>query len=110
MEYQLLCFARLAHAVARRALPVRLSKNARPAHRPSSLFAALLVKERLRLNCRGLEDLLRISAPLRRLFGFLNAPDHSTFWWFSWRWLRPELVACALAETVRCVQRDERRH
>ena len=88
MENHLLCFARLAHAVARRALPVPLSKYARPAYSPSSLFAALLVKEHLRLNYRGLEDLLRISGQLRRLFGFLSVPDHSTFWWFARRWLR----------------------
>jgi len=106
MDNQLLCFVRLAHAVARRALPVRLSKYARPAYRPASLFAALLVKEHLRLNYRGLEDLLRISGPLRRLFGFLSVPDHSTFWWFARRWLSPDLVAAALAETVRRVALD----
>ncbi|MBP2304471.1 transposase [Azospirillum melinis] len=109
MENHLLCFARLAHAVARRALPVLLSKYARPAYRPSSLFAALLVKEHLRLNYRGLEDLLRISGQLRRLFGFLSVPDHSTFWWFARRWLSAELVASPLAETVRRVKRDGQR-
>lgn len=53
MENHLLYFARLAHAVARRALPLRLSKYVRPACRPSGLFAALLVKEHLRLNHCG---------------------------------------------------------
>ncbi|PWC56324.1 hypothetical protein TSH7_16275 [Azospirillum sp. TSH7] len=57
--------------MARRALPLRLSKYVSPACRPSSLFAALLVKEHLRLNHCGLEDLLRISGQLRRLFAFL---------------------------------------
>lgn len=52
MENHLLCFARLAHAVARRALSVPLSKYAGPAYRPSSLFAALLVKEHLHPNYR----------------------------------------------------------
>jgi hypothetical protein len=62
MGNQLLCFARLAHAVAHRALPVRPSKNAHPVYRPFSLFAALLVKEHPRRNYRGLEDLLRSSS------------------------------------------------
>ena len=103
MENYLPCFARLARVVARRALPVRLSKYAYPAYRPSSLFAALLVKEHFRLNYRGLEILLRISEQLRRLFGFLSVPYHSTFWWFARRWLSAELVSSALAETVRRV-------
>jgi hypothetical protein len=58
---------------------------------------------------RSLEDLLRISGQLRRLFGFLSVPDHSTFWWFARRWLSAELVASALAETVRRVKRDGQR-
>ncbi|MFD1626642.1 transposase [Azospirillum griseum] len=77
MENHLLCFARLAHAVARRALPIPLSRYARPAYQPSSLFAALLVKKHLRLNHRGLEVLLQTSGQFRRLFGFLSVPDTS---------------------------------
>jgi Transposase domain (DUF772) len=99
MDNRLLSFARLAVAVARRALPVRL--YARPAYRRSSLFAALLLKEHMRLNDRGLEDLLRISGCLRRLLGVLSVPDHSTFWWFSRCWLEPDLIAEALAACVR---------
>ena len=88
----------------------RTSEQVRPpCLRPSSLFAALLVKEHLRLNYRGLEELLRISGQLHRLFGFLSVPDHSTFWWFARRWLNAELVAPALAETVRRVKRDDQR-
>ena len=103
MDNQLLCFARLAITVARRAVPVRLSKYARCAYLPSSLLAALLLKEHLRLKYRALEDLLRLSGRLRRLFGFLCVPDHSTFWWFARRWFSPELLAAILAETVRRV-------
>lgn len=103
MENQLLSFARLAVAVARHVVPVCLSKFARPAYRPSSLFAALLLKEHLRLNYRRLEDLLRLSGRLRRLLGFLSVPDHSTFWWFFRRWLDPDLIAAALAATVQRV-------
>jgi hypothetical protein len=61
MNKQLLTFARLAAAVARRTTPLRLSKYASPAYRSASLFAALLVKEHMRLTYRGLENLLRLS-------------------------------------------------
>jgi hypothetical protein len=109
MDNQLLTFARLAAAVSRRILPLRLSKYASPTYRPASLFAALLLKEHLRLNYRGLEDLLRLSGRLRRLLGFRCVPDHSTFWWFARRRLDPDLLAAALAATVRRVRPGERR-
>ena len=31
-------------------------------------------------------------------------PDHSTFWWFARRWLGPDLITAALADTVRRVR------
>jgi hypothetical protein len=76
MKNQLSCFARLAHAVAqprcsRASEQVRLSRP----YRPSSMFAALLVKEHLRLNYHGLEDLLRLSGQLRRWHCHGNCAD-----------------------------------
>jgi hypothetical protein len=80
MDNQLLRFARAAMAVARRCVPDRLTRFAHPTYSPASLFAALLLREHMRLTYRALEDLLRISLPLRRLFGFRIVPDHSTLW------------------------------
>jgi len=57
----------------------------------------------------GLEDLLRLSGRLRRLLEFVCVPDPSTFWWFARRWLGPDLIAAALAATVRRVQPGEHR-
>jgi hypothetical protein len=66
MGNQLLRFARLALAVARRIAPPRFSNFACPTDRPAGLLAALLLKEHLRLTYRAAEDLLRLSGRLRR--------------------------------------------
>ena len=100
MDNELLRFARLAMATARRVVPPRLSRHADPVYHPASLMAALLLKEHLRLTYRAAEDLLRLSGRLRRLFGLRIVPDHSTLWWFARRHLGPDLAALALAETV----------
>lgn len=100
MDNELLRFARLAAAVARRVAPPP-SRFARPAYAPAALFAALLLRERLRLTYRGLEDLLRLSGQLRRVFGLRVVPDHSTIWWFARRHVGPGLMDAALGETVR---------
>jgi hypothetical protein len=100
MDNELLRFARLAAAVARRAARPP-SRFARPAYAPAALFAALLLRERLRLTYRGLEDLLRLSGQLRRVFGLRVVPDHATVWWFARRRVEPGMLDAALAETVR---------
>lgn len=100
MDNELLRFARLALATARRVVPVRLSRHADPVYHPASLLAALLLKEHLRLTYRGVEDLLRLSDRLRRLFGLLIVPDHSTLWWFGRRHLSPDVMAVVMRETV----------
>jgi hypothetical protein len=100
MDNELLRFARLAIATARRVAPPRLSRHADPVYHPASLLAALLLKEHLRLTYRGVEDLLGLSDRLRRLFGLRIVPDHSTLWWFGRRHLNPDVIAAALGETV----------
>jgi transposase len=99
MDDQLLRFARLAIAT-RRVVPPRPSKYANPAYHPAGLLAALLLREHLRLTYRGVEDLLRLSGRLRRLFGLRTLPDHSTLWWFGRRHLSPDVIAAVLGETV----------
>jgi enamine deaminase RidA (YjgF/YER057c/UK114 family) len=106
MDNQLLCFARLAATVARRVVPLQLSKFAQPTYPPASLLAVLLLKEHLRLTYRSVEDLLRLSGPLRRVLALPLVPDHSTLWWFARRHLTPALLARALRETVRRAATD----
>lgn len=100
MTNDLLRFAKLAAAVARRVGPAP-NRFAQPRHPPAAMLAALLLRERLRLTYRGLEDLLHLSAPLRRSLGLRHVPDHSTLWWFARRHASPDLLDAALAETVR---------
>ena len=48
MDNELLRFARLAMATARRVVPPRLSRHAGPTYHPAGLLAALLLREHLR--------------------------------------------------------------
>jgi hypothetical protein len=105
MDNELLRFARLAAAVARRVAPPP-SRFATPAYAPAALLAVLLPRERLRLTYRGLEDLLRLSGPPRRVFGLRVVPDHATVWWFARRHVGPGLLDAALGETVRRARGD----
>jgi Transposase DDE domain/Transposase domain (DUF772) len=100
MDNELLRFARLAVATARRVVPPRPSKYANPTYHPAGLLATLLLREHLRLTYRGVEDLLGLSDRLRRLFGLRTVPDHSTLWWFGRRHLSPAVIAAVLGETV----------
>ncbi|WP_043341668.1 transposase [Belnapia moabensis] len=100
MDNELLRFAQLAVTVARRVAPTP-SRFATPTYAPASLFALLLLRERLRLTYRGLEDLLRLSDQLRRLLGLRAVPDHATVWRFARRHAGPDLLDAALNETVR---------
>jgi hypothetical protein len=103
MDNELLRFARASMVVARGCVPLRRTKYAHPAYPATGLFAALLLRERLRLTYRGLEDLLKLSGCLRRLFGLRIVPDHSSLWWFARHHLSPEQIEMALRETVRRV-------
>ena len=96
MDNQLLRFARASMAVAQGSVPLRLTKYAHPTYPAAGLFAALLLRERLRLTYRGLEDFLRLSRRLRRLFGLRIVPDHSSLWWFARHHLSTEQIEAAL--------------
>jgi hypothetical protein len=100
MDNELLRFARLAMAAARRVMPARLSRHADPTYHPASLLAALLLREHLRLTYRAVEDLLRLADRLRRVLGLRIVPDHSTLWWFGRRHPSPGVIAATLGETV----------
>src|SRR5918997_1256222 len=83
MDNELLRFARLAIATARRVVLPRLSRHADPTYHPAGLLAALLLREHL-----------------RRTFALRIVPDHSTLWWFGRRHLSPDAIAAVMRETV----------
>jgi transposase len=105
MDNELLRFTRIATAVGRRVAPAS-SRFATRAYAPAALFALLLLRERLRLTYRGLEDLLRLSGQLRRLLGLRAVPDHATVWRFARHHVSPDLLDAALNETVRRARGD----
>jgi hypothetical protein len=104
---QLQAFARLALTVARRVLPAHGHKFAPKTYTQPQLLACLLVKEHLRLDYRGAQDLLELSDGLRAALSLRQAPDHSTLWWFAQHKVTPELLQQALAETVRLLEGDD---
>ncbi len=97
---QLQAFARLALTVSRRVLPAHGHKFSPKTYTQPQLLACLLLKEHLRLDYRGAQDLLELSDGLREALSLRQAPDHSTLWWFAQHKVTPELLQQALAETV----------
>lgn len=104
---QLQAFAQLALSVAQRVIPAYAHKFAPKTYTQPQLLACLLVKEHLRLDYRGAQDLLELSDGLRRALSLRQAPDHSTLWWFAQHKVTPELLPQALAETVRALDEQE---
>lgn len=98
---QLQAFAQLALAVSVRFLPARAHKFAPKTYTQPQLLACLLLKEHLRLDYRGAQDLLELSDGLREVLSLRQVPDHSTLWWFAQHKVTPEVLQQALAETVR---------
>jgi ribosomal protein L32 len=76
---QRLRFAQLALQVARPHWPPYGSKYSPKKLTQPSLWACLWVKEYLRQDYRGLEDLLARSAERRAAWGLGSVPDPSTF-------------------------------
>jgi hypothetical protein len=101
---QLQAFAQLALVVARKVIPAHSHKFAPKTYTQPQLLACLLIKEHLRLDYRGAQDLLELSDGLRTALGLRQAPDHSTLWWFAQHKLTPELLQQALEETVRLLE------
>lgn len=101
---RLQAFAHLALTVAQRVIPAHSHKFAPKTYTQPQLLACLLVKEHLRLDYRGAQDLLELSDGLRKALNLRQAPDHSTLWWFAQHKVTPELLQQALAETVRLLE------
>ena len=70
--------AQTALAVAREALPPYSTKYDRKAYTQHQLFAILVLREFLKQDYRGMEQLLAEWAELRQVLGLSKVPDHST--------------------------------
>src|SRR3954467_8992560 len=103
---QLQAFARLALAVSKRILPAHSHKFSPKTYTQPQLLACLLLKEHLRLDYRGAQDLLELSDGLRSALSLRQTPDHSTLWWCALHKITPELLQPALAETMRCLDKQ----
>ena len=73
-----LALARTALAAARKALPAYSSKFSRNDFTQHQHFALLALREFLKTDYRGLEQILRDWAELRDALGLKKVPDHST--------------------------------
>jgi transposase-like protein DUF772 len=73
-----LALARTALATAKIALLPYSSKFSRHDYTQQQLFALLSLREFLKLDYRGLEQILREWAELRDTLGLKKVPDHST--------------------------------
>jgi hypothetical protein len=70
--------AETALATARQALPLDSSKFSRKDFTQHQLFALLVLREFLKQDYRGLEQLLRDWSDLRQALRLAKVPDHST--------------------------------
>jgi hypothetical protein len=70
--------AKTALATARQALPPYSSKFSRKDFTQHQLFALLVLREFLKQDYRGLEQLLLEWSDLRQTLGLTKVPDHST--------------------------------
>ncbi len=73
-----LAVARTALDTAREALPAYSSKYSRHDFTQHQHFALLALREFLKVDYRGLEQILREWAELRDALGLAKVPDHST--------------------------------
>ena len=78
MTKSTLAVARAALATAAAALPAYTSKFSKKDFTQHQLFAALTVREFLKQDYRGTEQLLRDWTDLREVLGLKKVPDHST--------------------------------
>ena len=70
--------AETALALAREALPPYSTKFDRKVYTQHQLFAVLALREFLKQDYRGMEQLLKDWSDLRQVLGLAKVPDHST--------------------------------
>jgi hypothetical protein len=103
---KLLTFAQLALQVAQQVMPEHGHKFSPKTYTQPQLLACLLLKEFLKQDYRGIQEVLEVADGLCRALQLPQVPDHSTLWWFSQHKVTPELLQEALEETVRVLERQ----
>src|ERR687894_695548 len=73
-----LAVARMALSVARESIPAYSSRFSPRRYTQHQLFALMALREFLKLDYRGLEQVLKEWAELRDVLGLTKVPDHST--------------------------------
>src|SRR6478735_4475076 len=73
-----LAVARMALSVARESIPAFSSKFSRKDFTQHQHFALMALREFLKTDYRGLEQMLKEWAELREVLGLKKVPDHST--------------------------------
>lgn len=102
---------RLAHELARQALPDHDSRFSRHDFTNAQLFACLVLREHQRKSFRGVEALLRDSPTWRADIGLSKTPDHNTLCRAFDRFVRPAMawtmldLMAKLAQTRRTIRR-----
>jgi hypothetical protein len=106
---------RLAHELARQALPEFDSRFSRHDFTNAQLFACLVLREHQRKSFRGVEALLIDSPAWLADIGLSKAPDHNTLCRAFDRFVRPELawtmldLMAQLAQHRGTIKRDRRK-
>jgi hypothetical protein len=73
-----LALARMALSVARESIPAYSSKFSRRDYTQHQHFALMALREFLKTDYRGLEQILKEWSELRAVLGLEKVPDHST--------------------------------
>ena len=106
---------KLAHQLARQALPAYDSRFSRHDFTNPQLFAILALREHQRKSFRGVEALLRDSPAWLADIGLRKAPDHNTLCRAFDRFVRPELawtmldLMAQLAQERATIKRNRRK-
>lgn len=106
---------KLAHELARDALPDYGSHFSRHDFTNAQLFACLVLREHQRKSFRGVEALLRDAPTWLADIGLSKAPDHNTLCRAFDRFVRPELawtmldLMAQLAQDRRTIKRNRRK-
>jgi hypothetical protein len=95
-------FAQLALRVAEQSLPGYAHKFSPQRYRLAQLAGCVCLKQYLRLDWRGIEQLLQLSPPLRQALGLRDVPDHTTLCRFAARWLTAPTLGGLLARLLVC--------
>jgi hypothetical protein len=93
-------FAQLALRVAEQSLPSYAHKFSPQRYRLAQLAACVCLTQYLRLDWRGIEQLLRLSPPLCQALELRRVPDHSTLCRFAARWLSAATLGGLLARLL----------